>query len=223
MRKIILLLLFLYAFANHTNAQATLPDFTVKNNNEKNSVCWQNNYSKPVRGISIQRSYDSSKGFTSIFSVPNPRLPVNGFLDESTYYPKMFYRLFITFDSGVYIFTAAKQPEIDANFDYLKVVKQALKEKGVSTNPEPRISLLSNYIYTGKDNNIIINLPDFKPDKYVVKIFDENDELLFELKKLTEGYLIVDKANFLHGGWFHFEIYNEGELMEKNKFNIPRD
>lgn len=223
MRKIILLLLFFYAFVSRSDAQAILPDFTVKNNKEKNSVCWQNNYSNAIKAISIQRSYDSSKGFTSLFTVTNPNLPANGFLDESTYYPKMFYRLFITFDSGAYVFTAAKQPEIDADFNYLNAVKQILREKGINTYSEEKAKQLSSYIYTGRDNNVVINLPNFKPNKYLIKIFDEHDQSLFELKNIKEGYLIIDKANFLRGGWYNFEIYDEGKFMEKNKFYIPKD
>lgn len=223
MPKFIVSLLLFCAVAIQANAQAVLPDFTVKNNKELNSVCWQNEYDIPIKAISVQRSYDSVKGFTSIFTVINPALPANGFLDGSTYYPKMFYRLFISFDSGAYVFTPAKQPIIDADFDYLKAVRQIWKEKGVQMNAEPKTTQANNFIYTGRENNIIINLPGFRLNRYIVKIFEDNDDLLFDLKNLKEGYLIIDKANFLHSGQFYFEVYDEGKLIQKNKFYIPRD
>ena len=43
------------------NAQAVLPEFSVKNNNGKISVSWQNKYPKIVKGITVQRSFDSIK------------------------------------------------------------------------------------------------------------------------------------------------------------------
>jgi len=33
----------------------------------------------------------------------------------------------------------------------------------------------------------------------------------------------LDKANFLHAGWFRFELYENGQLKEKHRFYIPKD
>ena len=57
----------------------------------------------------------------------------------------------------------------------------------------------------------------------VVKFYDENDQFLFELTKLKEEYLVVEKVNFVHAGWFHFEIFENGKSLEKNKFFIGKD
>jgi hypothetical protein len=56
-----------------------------------------------------------------------------------------------------------------------------------------------------------------------VKFYDENNSLLFVLNKLHETDLIVDKVNFAHAGWFYFEVYESGKLLEKNRFYIPND
>jgi hypothetical protein len=66
-------------------------------------------------------------------------------------------------------------------------------------------------------------LPDYNANKYVVKFYNEENERLFELTKITEGFLIIEKVNFLHAGWFFFEIYKNEILLEKNKFYIPKD
>ena len=237
-------------------AQAVLPEFSVKNNKGKISVSWQNKYTKPVKGITVQRSFDSIKNFTSITTVPDPKVLVTGFADINVPYTKMFYRLFIVFDSGVYIFTPSQKPESDSGFDLAKAIKKitdenraqnqksvkatkAVQEKDMvpENNSDSQtvttateilskkevIIYPSQLIYTSKDNNIVINLPDFELNKYIVKIFEEDNKLLFELNKLTEGYLVIEKVNFLHAGWFYFEIYDQGVLLEKNKFFIPRD
>lgn len=103
-------------------AQSTLPDFTLKNINGDISVLWLNNFAQHVNGISVQRSYDSLNNFTSITSVFNPQNKVNGFTDVNPPYNKMFYRLFIGFDTGNYILTESKRPELINHADYSKLI-----------------------------------------------------------------------------------------------------
>jgi hypothetical protein len=43
------------------------------------------------------------------------------------------------------------------------------------------------------------------------------------IKKITEPYLTLDKVNFIHAGLFNFEVYEDGLLVEKHKFYIPKD
>lgn len=104
--------------------QAMLPDFTLKNNNGKISIFWLNNYKKNVKGISVQRSYDSLRNFFSIASILNPQNPVNGFTDSTPPYNKMFYRLFIAFDTGLYLLTQSKRPELNTEIDYTRLIQE---------------------------------------------------------------------------------------------------
>src|SRR5689334_13887922 len=97
-------------------AQDTLPNFTVKNNRGKISVSWQNKYQKKIESITIQSSFDSLKKFSSLKVVSVPNDFVNGYFDLDVPYEKMFYRLFIVFDSGAYIFTPSKRPDVDPRF-----------------------------------------------------------------------------------------------------------
>jgi hypothetical protein len=231
--------------AGNIFAQDTLPGFTVKNNKGKISVSWLNKYTAVVKGISIQRSYDSSKSFSSITAVVNPNDAVNGFMDLNAPYDKMYYRLFIAFDSGAYIFTASQRPDPDPDFDFTNVMIKLREENALKTaternagkiqpavksenqgKPLPKkeeIPYPSQRIYTGKDNNIVISIPDFKPDRYVIKFFDEENKPLFVLNKITESDFVIEKFNFFHTGWFFFELYEDEKLLEKNKFYIPKD
>lgn len=119
-------------------AQATLPDFTLKNTDGKISVFWLNNYGKPVKGISVQRSYDSTKNFFSIASILNPQNSVNGFTDSMPPYNKMYYRLFVGFDTGVYLLTKSKRPEVNTVIDYTRLIQEinALYEKNIQLQEE---------------------------------------------------------------------------------------
>lgn len=263
-RIYLLLIVGFYFTCGNLFAQEVLPDFTVKDNKSKISISWQNEYKQTIKSISIQRSFDSSKNFSSIYTVPDPAEEVNGYMDKNAPYTKMFYRLFIVFDSGEYIFTAIQKPDIDARFDFINALKKTRDENSrikdsiekanqpIKTLPKPKakdsteknikpkplppviveepappkkdvIAYPSRRIFTDKDNNINIVLPDYKTNSYFIKFFDENNKFLFDLKDITEGFLILERVNFRHAGWFFFEIYEDGGLFEKNKFYISKD
>ena len=81
----------------------------------------------------------------------------------------------------------------------------------------------SRFVYTEKDGNIRIALPDAGRRKYSLKFFDEDLTEAFEIKHINEALLFLDKSNFLHAGWFTFELYEDGKLKEKHKLFIPKD
>jgi hypothetical protein len=81
----------------------------------------------------------------------------------------------------------------------------------------------SQYVYTERDGNITISLADASKKQYSIKFFEENETELFEIKHVKDAFLTLDKANFLHAGWFWFELYDEGKLKEKHRFYIPKD
>ena len=90
-------------------AQDTLPRFTASARGPgKILISWHNNY-PVVTQISIQRSTDSLKNFTTLLTVPDPRLPANGAVDRAPH-PNFYYRLFIVLENGKYIFTPSRRP-----------------------------------------------------------------------------------------------------------------
>ncbi|OQP63210.1 hypothetical protein A3860_25305 [Niastella vici] len=81
----------------------------------------------------------------------------------------------------------------------------------------------SKFIYTEKDGNVTISLPNATIHHYSVKFFDEKSVPLFDISEVKESSLLIDKVNFLRSGWYKFELYEDGKLKEKHKFFIPRD
>lgn len=233
-------LFFLLITAYNASAQETLPDLTVKNFNGKIIVSWQNAYTKPVSNILIQRSYDSLKNYTTIGSVLNPQNKENGYADANPPYNKMYYRVSVSFEGGSYVITKpvrpvkeipveivdstsqqANQPKYDPRYpwqinSYPDSISAPIPKKDEITYPSQRI-------FTGRDNNLVIHLPDAAIKKYTAKFFDDADNFLFEVTRLNDEYLIIEKVNFGHAGWFRFEIYEGGKLIEKNKFLILKD
>ena len=81
----------------------------------------------------------------------------------------------------------------------------------------------SLYIFTEKDGNVTLSLPDAANKHYSVKFFDDKMNPVFDISRVKESPLTLDKVNFLKSGWYRFELYEDGKLKEKNKFFIPKD
>jgi hypothetical protein len=81
----------------------------------------------------------------------------------------------------------------------------------------------SRYVFTEKFGNVMIVLPDAGTKKYSVSFFEENKRPLFEIKEVRSNSLTVDKSNFVHSGWFWFELFEDGKLKERHKIFIPKD
>ena len=214
MRNLIFILLFSFLVQKKSFSQDTLPKISVTQIRDKVLISWTNPYTS-VTNIGIQRSYDSLKYFTTIGSVLNVKAASNGFVDTKKFMPAQYYRLFISFEGGTYIFTESHKPGIDT-LAAMPLVTENLK-------PVQTWFIPSKQIYTGRDNNIVMALPDANKKKYSIKFFEDDGTFLFEIKKIPEPYLTVDKVNFIHSGLFRFELYADGVLAEKHKIYIPKD
>ncbi len=222
-------------FTIDANAQKILPGITVKNTGGKIIVSWQNAFTTPVSDIFIQRSYDSLKNYSTIGTVLNPQSKENGYADVNPPYSKMYYRVSIVFQGGAYMISLPERPVKD-NVVTDNAADKTGETEGIYpwqaqpgrdsivliTPPkkENEITYPSERIFTAKDNNVVIHLKDAASKKYTAKFYNESDSLLFELTKLTDEYLILEKVNFVRTGWYHFEIYENGKLIEKNRFQI---
>ena len=94
----------------------------------------------------------------------------------------------------------------------------------VTVKNKPTGFVPSLHVYTYRDGNVNISLPDEeKPKKYAIKFFEEGGAFLFELKDIKEKNFKLDKSNFFHAGWFNFELYEDSKLIEKHKFYLEKD
>lgn len=239
MKKLIRLFFpgFIIAWSLPLAAQDTLPNFSVKNVGNKRIVIGWVNQLETVRQISIQRSFDSTKNFKTILTVADPSLPENGFVDTKADHDRMFYRLYIMLDKGAYLFSDSKKPVLDT-----LVKKQAVPTQlpGITTpviisdsvvigpvngnnKPKAELYIPSKRIFTFKDGYVRVILPVEEDKKFDIKFFTADDQLLFELRDVKERSFKIDKTNFYRSGWFKFELYENGDLLEKNKFYIPKE
>ena len=214
MLKIVIFFLVLF-FSQKLLAHDTLPRISVANIGDHILVSWTNPF-VTLTTINIQRSFDSTKNFTTIGSVLNVANKKNGYIDSKPLSFVMYYRIFLSFEGGTYLFTKSSRP--------IKDTTKAMPD--IKDYQQPVVNtwfVPSKMVYTGKDNNIIISLPDALKKKYTIKFFEESGTFIFELNKILEPYLTLEKANFLHAGIFNFEVYENGLLIEKHKVYVPKD
>jgi hypothetical protein len=110
MQRTVGLLFLSLVFSAFLRAQDTLPRFSATaRGTGKILISWHNIY-PVVSQISIQRSIDSLKNFTTLITVPDPTLPENGAVDNNAPHPNFYYRLFVVLDHGRYLFTPSRRP-----------------------------------------------------------------------------------------------------------------
>jgi len=233
MKKLVLcFLLIVTAACEILHAQDTLPKFSAKDvGNNRIILSWTNMFEN-IRQLSIQRSFDSLTNYKTILTVPDPTTPQNGFMDTRAQNNHMFYRLYILLEKGVYLFSESKRPEFDSlrKTEFVQnKIKLAFPDSAMAGNlkiPDkilPMEYVPSRNIYTDADGYVRIKIRDNELKKYSIKFFEEDNSFLFELKDIKEKSLKIDKANFYHAGLFWFELYEEGKLIEKNKFYLQKD
>lgn len=274
-KKLTCYILFAFAAA-HVFGQEALPGFTITERNKKVVVSWSNPFPNMTQ-LNVQRSYDSLKNFSTIFSPENPALAQNGYTDNSIIYDKIYYRIFYVLTGGDYYFTRSKRAgggaestgessasrdltsskfsNIDSADKRMVVIKikdaifkqlpanrfklfrdsilrqtkdtlTAINDSLITISPyvEKEIWKASKYVYSNSDGYISIALPRVDERKYSVKFFEENSTTpLFEIPRIRESPLILEKSTFIHAGWFNFELYEDDKVKEKNKFYVPKD
>jgi hypothetical protein len=113
MRFLFTLILVSIFILPYAKAQDTLPGFTASlKSTGKVLISWRNGYPS-VNQISIQRSNDSLRNFTTILTVPDPQIPENGVVDSKPGSSKMYYRSLILFPNSKYMFTKSRRPVLE--------------------------------------------------------------------------------------------------------------
>ncbi|MDQ2753347.1 MAG: hypothetical protein M3R72_10035, partial [Bacteroidota bacterium] len=82
----------------------------------------------------------------------------------------------------------------------------------------------SAYLFTDRSGVINLKLPLAKEKVYSLRVFEPDSRIqVFSIKHITEPELMIDKSNFLHAGWFTFELYEDNKLKERNKLFIQKE
>jgi hypothetical protein len=262
-------------------SQDTLPRFTLAERGNKVTISWTNPFQSLVQ-LNVQRSFDSLRNFSTVFSPTSPELPQNGYTDVKPATNRYYYRIFYVLQGGSYFFSKSRRAN-GSNSDgaaasetkdvarlrdltngaftsivpgdkrnvTIKIKDAFYRRLSINSFRNFRDSILmqtrdtlypindtsvglsqyamvqayrsSPYVFVNKDGYINVSLPSVKEKKYHLKFFEEDGTSLFEIPAVKESPLMLDKANFVHSGWFIFELYEDNKLKEKNKFYLNKD
>ena len=81
----------------------------------------------------------------------------------------------------------------------------------------------SKYIFVNTKGYVTIQIPMAKKHHYRIIFYEESGSELFQIKNITETELLLDKTAFIHSGWFYFELFEDNNLKEKNKFFLGKE
>jgi hypothetical protein len=91
----------------------------------------------------------------------------------------------------------------------------------IEDNINENVFAPSGLIFTNSEGNLIIALPDANKKKFTLRVFKEDGTPVFHMRNIKEPQLLIDRSNFLHSGWFKYDLYENEILREQNKFFIP--
>ena len=81
----------------------------------------------------------------------------------------------------------------------------------------------SAYVATNRDGFVTLKIPDALNKHYKVIFYTMDNKKLFTINRVADTEIVLDKTNFMHAGWFKFELYEDNKLKEKNKVLLQRD
>ncbi len=209
-------------------SQDTLPHIGVVESGGANRLSWIAPY-KGIRTIGVQRSADSLYNYSTIGYVHDPSLKENGFEDRKFQMGRNYYRLYIELSGGKLVYSKPAlimdSPMVTVTLPQPgrpvmlpaapgEIPKAPVKKKVIPYAP-------SLYVYTNQEGNVNISISRSQGDHYSLKFFDTSGVNIFTVPAITQNFLILDKSNFLHSGWFNFELYDNDKLQQKWKLFIP--
>jgi len=176
MRLFFVLFSFSIFILPYAKAQDTLPGFTASlKSNGKVLISWRNSYPS-TNQISIQRSTDSLRNFTTLITVPDPRIPENGFVDSKANGTKMFYRIFILFPNSKYLFTKSRRARAEPVEQPSLAIKSPPKDK-------PKTPVQPGQEKQIKAPGDLAKIPAVKPpeeeDKYLILPKIDNSRIYY--------------------------------------------
>ncbi|HTN47443.1 MAG TPA: hypothetical protein VL098_13925 [Flavipsychrobacter sp.] len=223
------IVLILVSWSVTTRAQAVLPDLQIDTQKGINVLSWLAQFDG-IKSIAVQRSSDSIYNFTTIGYVKNVKKGAQGYVDAHPLPGKNFYRLYIAFNSDLTWYSNRIKIVIDStqllqktvlppNDSLQKMVTAILEEGGV-----PDASTISTYSYTRSQyvftnpftGHINIELPEeiSSQDVYSLRFFDSRNVRVFDVPKVSEQSVILDKRNFQRKGMYKFEMKKNNKVIE---------
>ncbi len=231
-------------FAQASRAQAPqLPDVIGTAQQGLTFFAWTAQFDG-IKSIAVQRSSDSIYNFTTIGYVKNIKKGPQGYIDGHPAPGANYYRLYIAFSSDLtwysnrikivvdsaQILAAGVVPPNDSLQRYVGKTNTALASAkmdtstgtitspiriGTVTPPAPEIPV-SPYVFTNPfTGHINVEVPEVRAHQYTLRFFNAQNRLVFEVGRVAESPIVIDKRNFQRKGLFRFELLRDKQAWEK--------
>ena len=106
----------------------------------------------------------------------------------------------------------------DSTIQYAKYnAVAAIATTAAATN----LTAVSKFIYTNADSYIVLKFPEQDLASYSMIIYKMNGtSVLYKIPRFDQSELILSKSSFLHTGWYPYEIFKDGKLVERSRLEI---
>lgn len=210
-------------------AQPDLPNVAQLSKDGVNILSWINPYTANSKDVLIERSNALEEEYTVIGKIEEVQLPTQYFTDIQPLPGDNYYRVLVVFKTGhewrsndVHIYNA---PETLSNSKVISKdsVEHLVKTLGVVREVEPTIVdyKTSPYVYVNPFNgNVNIELNDALEEWYKIIFYDENNKVMFEIPRVNDVFIILDKRNFQKFGLYKFKIYKNDEVFADGYVSI---
>jgi hypothetical protein len=168
----------LFSLVVTTNAQDSLPNFSVDIRNGTIIIGWINPYND-IAQLIIQQSKDSISGFRSIVTMPDPAAVTNGFAYKKPNSENYYYRIFYLRSGSRYMFTAPKKP------------KPEIKLTDTKTQTQLPSSKSDNILLSSNSSNQKVVEKLITSPKQVDSIIKSNPSIATDIKKVLDADSVV--------------------------------
>ncbi|MDE1191667.1 MAG: hypothetical protein PW786_05970 [Arachidicoccus sp.] len=91
----------------------------------------------------------------------------------------------------------------------------------VNSAPATSLVPVSNYMFLNATGDLIIRLPEKEASDYSMIIYEPGSTaVLYKIGHFSDSEIILSKSSFVHTGFYPYELFENGKLKERNRFQI---
>ncbi len=87
--------------------------------------------------------------------------------------------------------------------------------------PTQTLIPVSGYLFLNTNGSVVIRLPDNEVDGFSMTIYQlDGTSVLYKIQHFDNPEIILSKSSFLRAGFYPYELFEDGKLKERSKFQI---
>jgi hypothetical protein len=102
-------------------------------------------------------------------------------------------------------------------------IKFVEKQVPINKTPAIRSAYPSISVYANSNQTVVLDFRSLKHENVSIHFSNEKNDNIFVIDPIPEPLLYLERYNFGQSGWYYFEIFEQGKLVEKSKVLIGRD